>query len=360
MVHHSKSSATECMLPPKSKLQSRPGTTRREKVDGDFLDRWSPQTDRDHYHRVWLHRQRKARVARQKQGSRRSSSSMTSQSDSEDAWPLAISSSSSSSSSPSDDIFETPLLSLRTDISPPSSAASSDLGSSFQAELDDYDDKIKSLQPNEWPAVPSPRGQVLRVGDSEFYKQKARDLKQWSLVEGMLYGGHSATLRDSDRAHPKASYRVGVIFSAPHHTASSSEERWVSVSDPHQTATPFGVVHSKFRKMIVIKVFGEHCTCVPIYSHNGRGLDGKEYISEYVSIRDAFDRSPEPPEGVHVRLLAVADPDFRGRIIAGKSSVKLTEFCSHRYAAPATIEGELDGETFSTIRLLKTVKKAGE
>ncbi|KAI1182885.1 hypothetical protein F5B17DRAFT_449155 [Nemania serpens] len=354
MAYNSKSHTSHLMLPPTHKPQFRPGTARSEKFDGDFLDRWSPQTDRHHYHRVWLHRQRKARVASERRGLRRSSSSMTSQSDVDNEWPSA--NSSFSSNPPYDDIVESAPPSPRADIiSPPSSIAFSDLGSTFQAELDDYNDQIKSLQDNEWPSVPTPRGSVLRVGDSEFYKQKARDLKQWSLVEGMLYGGQSATLRDSDRVHPQARYRVGVIFSAPFHTASSSDERWVSVSDPHQTATPFGVVHSKFRKMVVIKTFGDHCICLPIYSFNGRGLEGKDFADEYVSIRDVWDRSPERPEGSNLFLLAIGDPNHPGKVVSGKSSIKLTEFCSHRYDAPATIEGELHGATFSTMRLLALV-----
>ncbi|KAI1194456.1 hypothetical protein F5X97DRAFT_311161 [Nemania serpens] len=353
MAHRSRLLSASQLMPPPNFIRSgaRPWTTQREKQAGDFLDRWSAQSDRHHHHRVWLHRQRKARVARQKQGSRRSSSSVMSQSDDEDAWPSALC---------YDDVPESPVLSPRADILPSSSIGFSDLGSTFQAELDDYNDQIKTLQEGEWPALPSPRGPILRVADSEFYKQKARDLKQWSFVEGMLYGGQSATLRDSDRVHPQASYKIGVIFSAPHHTATSGDERWVSVGDPNKTATPFGVVYSKFRKMVVIKVFGEHCLCLPIYSHNGRGLEGKEFTSEYVSIRDVFDRAPAPSEGMHAKLMAVRGPGWRGKIVTGKSSVKLTEFCSHRYDAPATIEGELDDKTFSTRRLLKLVRSPGE
>ncbi|KAI8944676.1 hypothetical protein F4801DRAFT_599437 [Xylaria longipes] len=304
-----------------------------------FLDRWNPINDPDHYRRVRLYRMRKTTVRRGTQQNR---------------WT-------SSEEYPSDFLYSTnssKILSSspRTDI-PQLSPTVSDLGSIFREELDIYDDQIKSLQDHEWPAPPDSRGPALRVEGSEFSQKKASEIKRWSLVEGMLYGGQSVALRKSDRVHPAASYDIGVIFSAPHHTPGSTDERWVSVGDPYNTATPFGIVHSKYRKMVVVKVFGEHCTCVPIYSHNGQGFEGKTHITEHVSIRDARDKHPEPPEGIHLRLLAVRNCDFHGKIVRGKSSVKLSELCSHRYSVPATIEGKLEAkDSDSTKRLLDLVK----
>ncbi|TGJ86337.1 hypothetical protein E0Z10_g2403 [Xylaria hypoxylon] len=329
---------------PKSRAQFQFKNGRGEK-EGEYLDRWSAKTDPDHYSRVKLYRRRKDAVAhrqRLKQEDRALSTVRAHEGDSEDVRSL------SSAYSHSD----TSLL------SPASSLAFSDLGSAFQTELDEYDDHIETLQQGHWPALPNPRAPALRVEGSDFAIQKAKALKSWGFAQGLMYGGNSAALRDSDRVHPIASYEIGVIFSAPHHTASTDDTRWVSITDPYNTATPFGIVHSKYRKMIIIKVFGEHCICVPIYSHNGRGLEGKEFITEYVSIRDAHDRHPQPPEGLHLRLLAVGNRDFRGRIVAGKSSVKLTEFCSHRYDAPATIEGKIEDEG-SKMRLLDLVKVLG-
>ncbi|KAI0103994.1 hypothetical protein GGR51DRAFT_561371 [Nemania sp. FL0031] len=316
-------------------LQIKPGFRPRS-APGDngvekFLDRWSPKLDHDHYDRVRLYRRRKETVARhQKQQEHRRRTYIS-----------AAQSESETTVSP-------------TDISQ-SSLAFSNLGSEFQDELDDYDEQIKTLQQGQWPTPPQPKT-TLRIGGHDPQK-RAKELKEWGFVQGMMYGGNSATLRDSDRVHPASSYKIGVIFSAPHHTAGSSES-WVSINDPYQTATPFGVVYSKFRKMVVIKVFGEHVISVPIYSHNGKGLEGKAFVKEYVSIRDIADRTPLPPEGIHYKLLAIANPDFLGRVVSGKSTVKLTEFCSHRYTSPATIEGEL--ESNSTKRLLGLVNLVGE
>ncbi|KAJ2980344.1 hypothetical protein NUW58_g6969 [Xylaria curta] len=246
-----------------------------------------------------------------------------------------------------------------TSASSETSVTVSDLASGFRGELEIYDRQLQSLQEGQWPTPPSPRAKALR--GSQFSQRTATEIKRWSLVEGMLYGGQSATLRDSDRLHPVQSYEVGVIFSAPYHTASALDERWVSVDDPYNTATPFGIVYSKYRKMVVIKVFGEHCICLPIYSHNGQGLSGKTFLTEFVSIRDACNRYPEPPEGLHLMLLAVGNCDLRGKIVAGKSSVKLTEFCSHRYNVPATMEGKLElKKSDSARRLLGLVKLVSE
>jgi hypothetical protein len=243
-----------------------------------------------------------------------------------------------------------------TDVSQSSlTSSSSDLRTTLQEELDDYEEQITHLRPQDWPAPPQPRAQAIRVVGSEFSRKKAKEQKEWSFVQGTLYGQHSVTLRDSDAVHPAGSYGVGVIFSAPHHTPSSTDERWVSVTDPHNTATPFGIVYSKYRKMIVVKTFGEHCLCLPIYTHHGQGLEGKSFLDEFVSIRDAGDPHPEPAEGSHGRLTAVANPDLRGQIVAGKSNVKVTEICCHRYDAPATIEGKLNSLDLSMQRLIELV-----
>ncbi|KAF2971564.1 hypothetical protein GQX73_g2041 [Xylaria multiplex] len=320
----------------RAKFQFKGGRADKE---GEFLDRWSAKTDPDHYNRVRLYRRRKGAVARGLSLIR------AREGDIEDVRSLGSAYSHS----------ETSFLSPVTDV--PSSVAFSDIGSTLQTELDSYDDQIKTLQQGQWPQLPSPRAPLLRIGGNSFAIEKAKTLKSWGFAQGLMYGRSSAALRDSDRAHPAASYEIGVIFSAPHHTASKDDTRWVSVTDPYNTATPFGIVHSKYRKMIVIKAFGEHCICVPIYSHNGRGLEGKAFITEYVSIRDSCDENPEAPEGLHTRLLAAGNPDFHGKVVAGKSSVKLTEFYSHRYDAPSTVEGKLDED--SKVRLLDLVKVLG-
>ncbi|KAI0425451.1 hypothetical protein F5Y09DRAFT_352256 [Xylaria sp. FL1042] len=339
---HSYEAQRRAMPPPPLNSASRSlRRTDRAENGSEFLDRWSSWHDRNHDRRVQLYLKRKSSIARyqQRQGLHYTRPMSAHAGEIDNVRSLN-----------SYDSDHTPLP------SPASSIAFSDLGSTFKNELDYYDNQIETLQKGEWPAPPNPREKALRMESKNFSTQTAMQLKQWFVSESFMFGRTSASLRDTDGIHPAARYRVGVIFSAPHHTASTDDSRWVSSTDPHNTATPFGVVHSKFRKMVVVKVFGEHCTCLPIYSYNGRGLEGKGFITEYVSIRDAKEKYPEPPEGLHPMLLAVGNKDFRGQVVAGKSTVKLTEFYSHRYDAPATMEGRLEWTSQSKRRLLELVK----
>ncbi|KAI1354824.1 hypothetical protein F5Y01DRAFT_329488 [Xylaria sp. FL0043] len=324
--------------PPNDRFRLRADRAAR---DGKRLDRWSSQGDPNHDRRVKLHQRRRSSVARyqQRRGLHRSASRSAYAGDVDDV--RSPNSFSSDNTSPA---------------SSESSIACSDLASTFRTDLEHYDNQIKTLQEGEWPAPANPREKALRMEGQEYSIQIATQLKQWNVSQSFMYGLISASLRNTDAVHPAERYEVGVIFSAPHHTASTDDSRWVSSTDPHNTATPFGIVHSKFRKMVVVKVFGEHCTCLPIYSHNGRGLEGKEFINEFVSIRNATERNPEPAESSHRMLLAIGDETFRRPVVAGKSSVKLTEFYSHRYDTPATMEGRLDRLSQSKKRLLELVK----
>ncbi|KAI0152674.1 hypothetical protein GGR57DRAFT_469930 [Xylariaceae sp. FL1272] len=221
----------------------------------------------------------------------------------------------------------------------------------YRDELDHYDQQIEALTPGEWPAPPTPRAPAVRLEGKEFSEQKAREYKAWNNVQSFMYGQQSAALRVSDKVHSRSRYEPGTIFSAPYHQASSADEQWVPANDPHNTATPYGIVHSKYRKLIVLRRFGVHCICVPIYSHRGRGLSGKDFADEFVSIRDVDDHDPAPIEGEYEELLAVSNSK-RGLVVAGKSCVHLTETYCHRFDAPATMEGWLDHRSQSTERLL--------
>ncbi|GAP88234.1 hypothetical protein SAMD00023353_3000250 [Rosellinia necatrix] len=320
-----------------------------QKPEEEFLDRWSPKTDKDHYRRVRLYRKRRGAIFRHRRTPNSPNGRISRTHHDTDGDMCRT-----NHLEPTADGHITSTMLQRID-NTESIISPSEMGSTFQDELDNYDAQIKSLQQNEWPGPPNPRSSALRIRGSEFSEQTAKDIKRWSFVQGVLYGENSAALRHSDHIHPSTSYRVGVIFSAPHHTPGAIGERWVSVSDPYHTATPFGAIHSKYRKMVVAKVFGEHCVCLPIYSHNQQGLDGKEFLAEYISIRDAHDPEPEVAEGVHQRLLAIRNRDFHGKIVSGRSSVKLTEFYSHRYDVPATMEGKLESTSLSTERLLDLV-----
>lgn len=213
------------------------------------------------------------------------------------------------------------------------------------------------LTKNEWVSPPEPRARCRRISAKEFNAEKAKTLKRWNSVQGWMYGMHSSSLRETDAKQSRELYLPGVIFSAPLHTAATTDEMYIANDDPNLTATPYGTLNSKFRKMIVYRTFGEHLQCIPIYTHNGRGLEGKKYLNEFVSIRDIDDQNPEPFEGPYNGIYASRDDSYTGTFIKGKAVIKLTELYTHRYDAPATIEGKVIDKENSRKRLFDLLKE---
>ncbi|KAI0178658.1 hypothetical protein GGR52DRAFT_532979 [Hypoxylon sp. FL1284] len=223
----------------------------------------------------------------------------------------------------------------------------------FKDQLDHYEMESRSLRMDEWVAPPAPRSRARRVSGKDYHRETARTLRRWSLVEGLMYGQNTSSLRDTDIKHPSDVYQPGTVFSAPFHTASTKDELYVAYDDPNLTAKEdiadtcyfSGTICSKYRKMVVVHRYGEHCSVMPIYTHNGKGLQDKNFLGEYVSIRDKDDPNPAPREGPYNMIHAVRSSGFTGTFIIGKSTVKLTELCNHRYDALATIEGHLDADS---------------
>ncbi|KAI0386303.1 hypothetical protein F5Y04DRAFT_268359 [Hypomontagnella monticulosa] len=222
--------------------------------------------------------------------------------------------------------------------------------------LDRYEAENKLLASQEWMASPSPRG-TKRMSPKEYHLQQVRSKKRLSQAEGVIYGHQTSSLRPTDCRQRREVYKPGLIFSTPFHTAMNTGDAYIKIDDPNLTATPFGTVHSKFRKMIVLREFGEHVQCIPIYTHNGNGLQKKENHHEYVSIRDINDESPEPDEGPNPGILACRNINYHKTFIKGKAVVKVTEIYSHRYDAPATIEGRVDVDSDSQQRLFALARR---
>lgn len=230
----------------------------------------------------------------------------------------------------------------------------SELAKSCQDELDYYTTLSKTLPQGQWISPPDPRRSIRRSDKKHYNREMAISQKRWSTVSMLFYGQGVSYLRDTDIKQPHGIYKLGTVFSAPFHTSSTVDEAYVLSDDPNLTASPFGTICSKYRKMVVVNTFAEHCTVLPIYTHNGRGLDGKEFVDEFVSIRDRNDRRPAPKEGPYAALHAVRDATFKGTFIGGRACVKLTEICSHRYDCMATFEGRLEEDSIK--RLLDLLK----
>ncbi|KAI1763397.1 hypothetical protein GGR53DRAFT_467433 [Hypoxylon sp. FL1150] len=180
-----------------------------------------------------------------------------------------------------------------------------DIAERQQAMVNYFNSQIRSLQ--DWYRPMDPRGRVGRMDGKVFGKNMATTWKKSSLLSAYQTGCSLSSLRATDIKRSQEAYCVGTIFSAPFHTASSVEDLNIPFDDPSLTASPYGSIFSKFRKVVVIKLFGGHCFVLPIYTHNGNGLDGKKHIEEFISIRDSDDHYPEPAEGYYSALYAKKD-----------------------------------------------------
>ncbi|KAL8848011.1 MAG: hypothetical protein Q9221_006973 [Calogaya cf. arnoldii] len=87
----------------------------------------------------------------------------------------------------------------------------------------------------------------------------------------------------------KADFKPGMIIRALLHEqdfeASSSRSN-ITVADKYRSETRYGPIYTKSRKMIVLGLFEDHYTAIPVFTHNGNGLDRKTKPEEYISIHD--------------------------------------------------------------------------
>ncbi|KAH7175690.1 hypothetical protein EDB81DRAFT_939812 [Dactylonectria macrodidyma] len=171
-----------------------------------------------------------------------------------------------------------------------------------------------------------------------------------------------AHLRSYDRRRDPDELQPGTIISAPHHTQARSGN--IPTNNRNMSFSDFGVVHSKYRKMIILETWGEHCICLPLYSYRGRGLEGRRDIAEeYISVRDDSEtfwewELSESKAGV---LTAIRDPTWPmwRTFITGRTVVKLTEKLVHSYTDSCSVEGHLNEADFRRLYriYIETVKR---
>lgn len=70
--------------------------------------------------------------------------------------------------------------------------------------------------------------------------------------------------RKTDKYHGKSTLQPGTIMSAPFH--SQCEYDIINANDASAFLSGFGPSFSKYRKIIVLEAWSEHCICVPMYS----------------------------------------------------------------------------------------------
>ncbi|KPM42856.1 hypothetical protein AK830_g3670 [Neonectria ditissima] len=164
----------------------------------------------------------------------------------------------------------------------------------------------------------------------------------------------AARMRESDFRSNSKDLKIGTIISTPHHT--QGREDFVDPNNPNQAWSPFGPVHSKYRKMVVVEGWGEHYNCLPIYTYNGRGLDsyGVDYLhredifDEYIGIQEGEEDEPqtntEPQDEYRYRsLTAYRHQRWKEprNFISDAALIKLTEQHNHNAGDRCSIEGRI-------------------
>ncbi|KAI9702983.1 MAG: hypothetical protein M1836_008197 [Candelina mexicana] len=144
---------------------------------------------------------------------------------------------------------------------------------------------------------------------------------------------------------PKAEYRVGMIFRAPHHEQHLNPSR-SQPGDAGRTESHAGPICTKTRKMIVVAMYTDHYVAIPLYTHNGNGLSKKENPDDYVSVFDH--RYVADPLHTHkLKPLSNRKPLVTGfmypttRLIDEKSTAHITYPVSRSYSLSIIPEGQI-------------------
>ena len=147
--------------------------------------------------------------------------------------------------------------------------------------------------------------------------------------------------RPHDRIHARDVYQPGVIFSTAHHTQYTRSHEPENIRTSLTRTDNFGVICTKYRKMIVVKCndSSDFCTVLPIYTHNGRGIAGQSPTAQaaHYSIRDVNDLRPEKSEGPNGTIYCSRNSSGPSLCVYGKSSVYVSEILSHRFSDYAVI-----------------------
>lgn len=153
---------------------------------------------------------------------------------------------------------------------------------------------------------------------------------------------------------PKNLFKPGIIVRAALHEPSFGGTSVVTDAtdgDKYTTDSKYGTIHTKYRKFIVLALFKNHYLAMPLYTHNGRGLEGKLQPDEYVSVQDHRDTAPFTKLSSH-------EPLVTAQINAGigpfhpKTTAHLTYLVPRNYDVPVVHEGFLDNKSLTSLNKL--------
>lgn len=147
---------------------------------------------------------------------------------------------------------------------------------------------------------------------------------------------------------PKESFKPGTIFRAvlhePDFKGVAGATNFTEIDRFRTTDTVHGPIYTKTRKMIVLATYQDNYIALPIYTHNGRGLEGKTKPEEFVSVRDHRVRGPFTQLSVH-RPLVTEHLNEGIEPFHVKAAVHITYPVSRKYTLPVVQEGRLRPES---------------
>ncbi|KAL9000728.1 MAG: hypothetical protein Q9169_000764 [Polycauliona sp. 2 TL-2023] len=153
---------------------------------------------------------------------------------------------------------------------------------------------------------------------------------------------------------PKDLFRPGTLFRAVLHDqdfAAISSGSQITVLDKHRTPSAYGTIFTKVRHMIVLALYEDHYIAIPLFTHNGTGLDKKVRKDEFVSIRDNRDKNPIPPLSKH-KPLRIENVNAGVALFDPKSTAHITYQLARKYDLPIIPEGSIAQDSLDFLIML--------
>ena len=144
-----------------------------------------------------------------------------------------------------------------------------------------------------------------------------------------------------------------IIRAAVHEQVFNDTPGWVGLGDDiHSVISKCGQIYSKVRWMIVVAVYENHYLTIPLYTHNGRGLDNKceQAKKEYVSVRDDRHRDNFDSLSRHRKL--TAEMKRGSTLLSRKTVAHLTAPVTRRYGLLVEQQGNLDRDSMRRLTKL--------
>lgn len=160
--------------------------------------------------------------------------------------------------------------------------------------------------------------------------------------------------RNKGNKYPKHAFKPGMIIRGILHEQdyiAATTGSNLTIQDKNRTDSRYGPICTKVRKMIVLALFQDHYTAIPLFTHNGNGLDRKEKPEEFVSVKDHRARDPGPALSKHKPLRTEA----LGKsvdLFDPKSTAHITYALPRKYDLPIIQEGCLTQDSLNYLIVL--------